>query len=235
MSCVSSSFSLPPKALSIDVDKRPRDLLPTVHFNSFFSTMLPSTFVIFLDTNTSSSGLGFLPTSIAMNFCHSSRRSGPRYVPAVGYALISPAVGPLFSCLLLAMLFFLPAALLPAVGPLFYHLFHEHPSVDVLGFTLSRVRSPASLFCECVSLAPRAPYTPSFAVWCLGLSRACAVLLRSSWHSMGRLRSSWHSMSRSPWHSMVFQRRCPRADPRVLFRTLLHVLRVWRALTSGWS
>ena len=27
----------------------------------------------------------------------------------------------------------------------------------------------------------------------------------------------------------------PRADPRVLFRTLLHVLRVWRALTSGWS
>ena len=39
-------------------------------------------------------------------------------------------------------------------------------------------------------------------------------------------------MSRSPWHSMVFQRRCPRADPRVLFRTLLHVLRVWRALTS---
>ena len=34
---------------------------------------------------------------------------------------------------------------------------------------------------------------------------------------------------------MVFQRRCPRADPRVLFRTLLYVLRVWRALTSGWS
>ena len=27
----------------------------------------------------------------------------------------------------------------------------------------------------------------------------------------------------------------PRADPRILFRTLLHVLRVWRALTSGWS
>ena len=35
--------------------------------------------------------------------------------------------------------------------------------------------SPASLFCECVSLAPRAPYTLSSAVWCLGLSRACAV------------------------------------------------------------
>ena len=42
-------------------------------------------------------------------------------------------------------------------------------------------------------------------------------------------------MNRSPWHSMVFQRRCPRADPRVLFRTLLYMLRTWRALTSGWS
>ena len=140
------------------------------------------------------------------------------FMPAVGYALFT-------SC---------RSALLPAVGPLFQFLFQDHPSVHVLGFTLSCVRSPASLFCECVSLAPRAPYTPSFAVWCLGLSRACAVLLRSSWHSMSRLRSSWHSMSLSPWHSMVFQRRCSRADPRVLFRTLLHV-RVWRALTSGWS
>ena len=114
--------------------------------------------------------------------------------------------------------------------------FHQdHPSVQVSVFTLSCVRSPASLFYECVSLAPRAPYTPSFAVWCLGLSRACAALLRSSWHSMSRLRSSWHFMSRSPWYSMVFQRHCPRADPRVLFRTLLHVLRAWRALTSCWS
>ena len=51
-----------------------------------------------------------------MNFCHPSRRSGHRYVPAVGYALLLPAVGPLFSCLLLAMLFS------PAVGPLFYPL-----------------------------------------------------------------------------------------------------------------
>ena len=75
---------------------------------------------------------------------------------------------------------------------------------------------------------------PSFAVWCLGLSRACVLLLRSSWHSMSRLRSSWHSMSRlrSSWHSMSLHRRFPtscsprpRADPRVLFRTL-HVLRV---------
>ena len=45
--------------------------------------------------------LGFLPTSIVMsftlllsvNFCHPSRRCGPRYVPAVGYALFMPAVG----------------------------------------------------------------------------------------------------------------------------------------------
>ena len=154
--------------------------------------------------------------------CSSLTRCGSAlFMPAVGYALFT-------SC---------RSALLPAVGPLFWFLFIRiiHLFTFTQASSLSCVRSPASLFCECVSLAPRAPYTPSFAVWCLGLSRACAVLLRSSWHSMSRSRSSWHSMSRSPWHFMVFQRRCPRADPRVLFRTLLHVLRVWRALTSGWS
>ena len=63
---------------------------------------------------------------------------------------------------------------------------------------------------ECVSLAPRAPYTPPVAVWCLGLSRACVVL-----------RSSWHSMSRSPWHSMAFQRRFPTSSSPV--HVLTHV------------
>ena len=58
---------------------------------------------------------------------------------------------------------------------------------------------PGVAVCECVSLAPRAPCTPSFAVWCLGLSRPCVVLLRSS----------WHSMSRSPWDSMALLRRFP--------------------------
>ena len=131
---------------------------------------------------------------------------------------------------------------LPAVGPLFYPLwvrsstrcgsallasFHQdHPSVRVhpVGCLelLSCTGSPASLFAS-ASVSPRERRTPSFAVWCLGLSRACVLLLRSS----------WHSMSRSPWHSMALQRRfptrcspSPRADPRVFFRTLLHVLRV---------
>ena len=105
------------------------------------------------------------------------------------------------------------SALLPAS-------FHQdHPSVHVSGFTLSCVRSPASLFCECVSLAPQARYTPSFAVWCLGLSRACAVLLRSS----------WHSMSRSPWHSMAFQRRFPTSCSPV--HVLTHVFSFARSFT----
>ena len=118
------------------------------------------------------------------------------------------------------------------MGPLFYPLwvrsfgffssgssicsFHPVCCLELL-LTFSGVA-----VCECVSLAPRAPYTPSFAVWCLGLSRACVLLLRSSWHSMSRSRSSWHSMSRSPWHGSpaslsdeLFAR--PRADPRVLF------------------
>ena len=88
--------------------------------------------------------------------------------------------------------------------------FHQdHPSVRVhpVGCLelLSCTRSPASLFAS-ASVSPRERRTPSFAVWCLGLSRACVLLLRSSWHSMSRSRSSWHSMSRSPWHSMALQR-----------------------------
>ena len=151
--------------------------------------------------------------------------------------------------------FVLPAvgcALLPAVGPLFHPLwvrsstrcgsallasFHQdHPSVRVhpVGCLelLSCTGSPTSLFAS-ASVSPRERRTPSFAVWCLGLSRACVLLLRSSWHSMSRSRSSWHSMSRSPWHSMVLQCRFPTSCSPVhvlthVFssRTLLHVLRV---------
>ena len=83
----------------------------------------------------------------------------------------------LFSCLQLAMLFS------PAVGPLFCTScrsallvsFHQdHPSVRVHPVCW-RTRSPGVAVCECVSLAPRAPYPPSSAVWCLGLSRACVI------------------------------------------------------------
>ena len=61
------------------------------------------------------------------------------------------------------------------------------PGVAVLRVRQSRPASAAhTVFCSVV---------PWFV-------KACAVLLRSS----------WHSMSRSPWHSMALQRRCPRAD-----------------------
>ena len=126
-----------------------------------------------------------------------------------------PAVGPLFS---------------PAVGPLFLASFHQdHPSVHVYsGCCLELCSlSPASLFCECVSLAPRAPYTPSFAVWCLGLSRACALLLRSSWHSMSRSRTP------SSWHSMALQRRFPTSCSPV--HVLTHVFSFARFTCCAWS
>ena len=127
-----------------------------------------------------------------------------------------PAVGPLFS---------------PAVGPLFWLLFIR--IIYMFVFTQSAVLSFAHLLRRrCLRVRQSRPtsavHTPSFAVWCLGLSRACAVLLlRSSWHSMNRSRSSWHSMSRS------LQRRFPTSCSPVhvlthVFssRTLLHVLRV---------
>ena len=69
----------------------------------------------------------------------------------------------LFSCLQLAMLFSSAVGplFLPAVGPLFSLLFIKiiHLFTFTQTFGLSCVRSPASLFCECVSVAPRAPYT----------------------------------------------------------------------------
>ena len=215
LSCFSSPFST--KTLLILVDKRPRDLSPTVHFFSFFSLMLPSTFVTFLDTHISSPVLGFFqppsqchsPCLLRMIFCRPSRRSGPCYVPAVGYVLFLPAVGPLFSCLLLAMLF------LPAVGPLFYPLWVRsfsffsriHPSVHVSDFTSSCVCSPASLFCECVrSRPPSAVRHRLLQCGCPWFVKGLALFF------CGRHGTP---MSRSPWHSMVFQRRCPRADPRV--------------------
>ena len=76
---------MPPKALSIIVERIPRDLTPTVYFNPFFSSTLPSTFETFMDINTSSLVLGFFqPQSqchssclLSMLSCHPSRRSGP--------------------------------------------------------------------------------------------------------------------------------------------------------------
>ena len=139
-------------------------------------------------------------------------------------------------CLQLAMLFCLAcswlcsftscrSALLPAAGPLFWLLFIRIISLFV--FTQSAVLSFAHLLRRrCLRVRQSRPtsavHTPSFAVWCLGLSRACAVLLlRSSWHSMSRSRSSWHSMNRSPWHSMALQRRFPTSSSPV--HVLTHV------------
>ena len=154
--------------------------------------MLPSTFITFLDINTSSPVLGFFqppsqchsPDLLSMKFFHPSRRSGPRYVPAVGCALFMPAVGYALFMPAVGYALFMPAvgyalfmpavgyALLTCCGSALLASFHQdHPSVHVSAFTLSCVRSPASLFCECVSLAPRAPYT----LWCLGSPRACVV------------------------------------------------------------
>ena len=165
MSCVSSPFSLPPKALSIDVDKRPRDLSPTVHFNPFFSSMLPSTFVTFWDTNTSSPFLGFFqppsqchsPGLLSMNFCHLSRRSGTRYVPAVGCfltrcgsALFMPAVG-------YALFTSCRSALLTRCGSALLASFHQdHPSVHVhSGIWLELCSLPRRRCFASASVSPR--------------------------------------------------------------------------------
>ena len=90
LSCVSSSFCMPPKALSIVVDNRPRDLSPTVYFNPLFSSMLPSTFVTFSDTHTSPPVLGFFQPQSQWTF-------------AIHYVVLV-----LVTCLLLAMLFSYP-------------------------------------------------------------------------------------------------------------------------------
>ena len=79
--------------------------------------------------------------------------------------------------------------------------------------------SPASLFAS-ASVSPRERRTHTvFAVWCFGLSRACVLLWRSS----------WHSMSRSPWHSMALQRRFPTSCSPV--HVLTHVFSSARFFT----
>ena len=81
MRCASSPLSMPPKALSIVVDRRPRDLTPTVYSNPLFSSTLPHTFVTFIDFDTSSPVLGFFqPSSPVVTF----------FLPAVGCALFYP-------------------------------------------------------------------------------------------------------------------------------------------------
>ena len=130
----------------------------------------------------------------------------------------------LFSCLLLAMLFS------PAVGPLFYPLWVRSVSFFSSG---SSICSRSWLHLELCSLPGVAVLRASVslrerrthrllqcgALVCQGLAVIMAL------HKPLAIVMALHG----------FQRRCPRADPRVLFRTLLHVLRVWRALTSGWS
>ena len=171
----------------------------------------------------------------------------PRYIPRLVLAATLPERGslrsspqPVFlvsSCLLLAMLF------LPAVGPLF-------PAVVALSyqlwvrsfpfFSVSTAFAATSLTSTCVS-ACSSQLLRTAAVRLRHVSCNATLLSRAP-----LLRSSWHSMSRPPWHSMVLRRRFtralvsddlfarPRADPRVLFRTLLHVLRVvwWSPSTT---
>ena len=74
-------------------------------------------------------------------------------------------------------------------------------------------------------------------------SRSCNATLLSR---VLLLRSSWHSMIRPPWHSMALRRRftralvfdklfaCPRADPRVHFRTLLQSSAALARRCAGW-
>ena len=121
LSCASSLFSMPPKVLSMVVDNRPRDLSPTVYSNPFFSSTLLSTFVTFMDIDTSSPVLGFFqPQSQCRSSCLQLAM------------LFSPAVGPLF---------------LPAVGPLFWLLVIRviHLFVFTQPAGLSCTHSPASL------------------------------------------------------------------------------------------
>ena len=194
MRCASSPLSMPPEALSIVVDRRPRDLTPTVSSNPLFSSALPHTFLAFIDFDTSSPVLGFFqpppqrhsPCPLSTLSCHPSRCSGPTSItvfwilfeslPAVGDALFMPAVGcallpavsPLFSTRC-------GSALLPAVGPLFWLLFIRitHLFVFTQSVVLSWACFPASLFAS-TSISPRERRTHTiFAVWCLGSSRAC--------------------------------------------------------------
>ena len=115
----------------------------------------------------------------------------------------------LFSCLQLAMLF---SCLLLVRS---FGFFSSGSSIctclpSLLAYLLSGVT-----VCECVSLAPRAPYPPSFAVGCLGLSRACVVSTSCSPRPRAdpRVRCAWsgvtqnHSLPSSS-HGCVRRGRC---------------------------
>ena len=178
-----------------------------------------------MDINTSSPVLCFFqPSSQCRSPC-------VRVCPAVGYALLLPAVGyALFlACSWLCSFTSCRSALLPAVGPLFYPLWVRSFGFFSSGSSICSFHpvcclelcslSPASLFASAsVSPHERRAHTV-FAVWCLGLSRACVLLLRSS----------WHSMSRSPWHSMALQCRFPTSCSPV--HVLTHVFSFARFFT----
>ena len=144
-------------------------------------------------------------------------------LPAVGYALFLPAVG---------------YALLTRCGSALLASCHQdHPSVRVSGFTLSCVRSPASLFCECVSLVPRAPYThrlrsvvPWFAKG-LRCSRADPRVLIRTLHV---LRVVW--CDSAPLASLPSARCCLQAGRELRHAAFVATLvRRWERLVAGAS
>ena len=145
---------------------------------------------------------------MTLSFCHPSRSSG--LVTCLQLAM-------LFSCLLLAMLFS------PAVGPLFctscrsalWVSFHQdHPSVRVHPVCW-RTRSPGVAVCECVNLAPRAPYThhlrsvvPWFVKGLRWFDELCARPRADP-----RVRCAWSGVTQnhslpSPSHGCVCRGRC---------------------------
>ena len=128
-----------------------------------------------------------------MNFCHPSRRSGPCYVPAVGYALLLPAVGPLFS---------------PAVGPLFSVIHHGVLDLRRRRLLVDSPLSSTELLASCLQHHPVLS----------SCTRSPASLLASA--SVSRAPYPHRLRSVVPW--FVKGLRCldelfarPRADPRV--------------------
>ena len=138
----------------------------------------------------------------------------------------------LFSCLQLAVLFY------PLWVPSFGFL-SSRPSI--CSFSPSRQTCAIDLYslpgvavCECVSLAPRAPYTHtvfrSVVPWFVkGLRSSLAVVM--ALHEPLAVVMALHEPLAMALHGSpaslsdeLFAR--PRAESRVFFRTLLHVLRV---------
>ena len=138
--------------------------------------------------------------------------------------LFSPAVGTLF---------------LPAVGPLFCHPSRcSGPQASSPARRQFSVHVRASGF-----LSPASSSLVVFASRAALPSRSCnatllsqVLLLRSSWHSMSRRAMALHgspaSLHASPCFDKLFAR--PRADPRVLFLTILQSSAALARRCAGW-